>query len=227
LEQEESLQTPDFEDVDDEDSISPPPSIDSSPSTPSSPPATDPDPPNLLTPVMPDNSDQPFVPDDNPSSQEQPPPTPILLPDRLKRVRRPNPKYVNSVSIEGLKKSPHLVREAICEELKQLVDIGAFIPILKEQATNRIIPSKMIIKNHKSERNEETLSSSPTVSKFTILTLCATAANQKKEVATADVKGAYLEAFLKTDVFRIPKYLLYSWNFTQIISHSSTMERSL
>jgi hypothetical protein len=80
--------TPDFEDVNDEDSISPPPSIDSSPSTLSSPPATDPDPPNLLAPVMPDNSDQPFVPDDNPSSQEQPPPTPILLPDGLKRPIR-------------------------------------------------------------------------------------------------------------------------------------------
>jgi hypothetical protein len=64
------------------------------------PPPMDPDPPNLPVLVMPDNSNQPSVLEDNPSNEELPPPTPILLPDGLKRVRRPNPKDVNSVSIE-------------------------------------------------------------------------------------------------------------------------------
>lgn len=213
--------TADFEDLEDDDSISSSPPIDSTLATPSAPPSMDPDPPNLPVSLMPNNSNQPSVLEDDPFNEELLPSTATSLPDGLKRVRRPNPKYVNSVSIEeGLKKSPHLVKKAMSEELKQLVDIGAFTPILKEEATKRIIPSKMIVKKktnskgeiikvkarlcaggHRQERNEETLSSSPTVSKFTILTLCATAANQRREIATADVKGAYLEAFLKTDVF--------------------------
>jgi hypothetical protein len=46
--------------------------------------------------------------------------------------------YVNSVSIEeGLKKSAHLVKEAMCEELKQFVDIGAFTPIVNEGGSHQ------------------------------------------------------------------------------------------
>jgi hypothetical protein len=41
--------------------------------------------------------------------------------------------------------------------------------------------------------------------------LCATAANQRKEITTADVNGAYLEAFLKAEVF-MELDPLYSWN---------------
>jgi hypothetical protein len=55
---------------------------------------------------------------------------------------------VDSISIEkGLEASSQQVREAIIEELKQLEEIGAYIPTFKRNATTRIIPSKMIAKS--------------------------------------------------------------------------------
>jgi hypothetical protein len=76
------ITTADFEDLEDNDSISSPPPMDS-------------DPPNLLVSEMPDNFDQPSVLKDNPSNEELPP-TPILLPEGLKRVCPPNP-YMSTV----------------------------------------------------------------------------------------------------------------------------------
>ena len=65
----------------------------------------------------------------------------------IKRVRRPNPRYVDSIPIEdGLKGSPQLVREAIIAELMQLEEMGAFEPIHREAVSQRIIPSKMLVK---------------------------------------------------------------------------------
>jgi hypothetical protein len=86
-------------------------------------------------------------------------------------------------------------------------------------ANGKIIPSKMIIRAKKDssgkftrfksrlvargdrqERTEKTLSFSPTVSKFTINTICVVTAQEGREPATADVKGAYLEGFLKAKI---------------------------
>jgi hypothetical protein len=99
------------------------------------------------------------------------------------------------------------------------VEMKAFEPIQRKDAKGKIIPSKMIIRakrdssgkftrfkgrlvarGDRQERTEETLSSSPTVSKFTINTICVVTAQEGREPATADVKGAYLEGFLKEKI---------------------------
>jgi hypothetical protein len=89
----------------------------------------------------------------------------------------------------------------------------------RKDAEGKIIPSKMIVRakrdssgkftrfkgrlvarGDRQERTEETLSSSPTVSKFTINTICVVTAKDGRGPATADVKGAYLEGFLKEKI---------------------------
>ena len=51
--------------------------------------------------------------DDSPQQPLPDSPEPPLENENIKRVRRPNPRYVDSISIEdGLKGSPQLVREA-------------------------------------------------------------------------------------------------------------------
>ena len=140
----------------------------------------------------------------------------------LKRISKPNPRYnISTVSIEdGLEDEPELVEKAMIEELSQLQEIKAFKPIHLSQATTRIIPSKMIVKKkvnsqgkitkvkarlcaggHRQDKLPPTITSSPTVSKFSIMTICTIAAMQQRKIATADIKGAYLEAKLKTKVF--------------------------
>jgi hypothetical protein len=101
---------------------------------------------------------------------------------------------------------------AMKEELKQLVEIGAWHPVLRRDATKCPIPIKMLVKRkldskgnivkvkarlcaggHRQPTVNPNPSSSPTASKSTVNLVCGIAALQRRHVATADVKGAKME----------------------------------
>jgi hypothetical protein len=87
----------------------------------------------------------PFVPDRRINLDH-----PVILESRTRPCKPPNPKFFADIDIievaDGLEDSTE-VQMATKEELKQLVEIGAWHPVLRRDATKRPIPSKMLIKH--------------------------------------------------------------------------------
>jgi hypothetical protein len=147
------------------------------------------------------------------------------MPTRTRATSHPNPRYfsVDNISIEAaLQESPDLASVAINDELQQMVDKGVFVPIEPSsvKTLGRIIGCKMFLKKklnsegqltkwkgrlvaggHQEIRTVFTDSSSPTAHISTVFTLATIAARQHRVVRTCDIKGAYLHAKMKKDVF--------------------------
>ena len=94
------------------------------------------------------------------------------------------------------------------EELKQLVEIGAWHPVLRKDATkldskgNLVkVKARLCAGGHRQPTINPNPSSSPTAQKSTVNLVCSVAAFQQRHIATADVKGAFLHAKMIYDIF--------------------------
>lgn len=95
-----------------------------------------------------------------------------------------------------------------------------FLPIMEDEANTNVIPSHMFVKEkidnggnrikwkarlvaggHRQIRNESLDTSSPTANKSNLMMMISIAADQNKIIATADIKGAYLNAPMKNDIY--------------------------
>jgi len=63
------------------------------------------------------------------------------------------------------------------------------------------IKARLCAGGHRQPRDDNIETSSPAVNRWTIMILCTIAAAQGREIATADVNGAYLEALMTSDVY--------------------------
>ena len=139
------------------------------------------------------------------------------------RKRIPNQQlndYLYYISVEDEGGSKQEIDNAIKEELRQMELKNVFQPVLGNEITKIPIPSRMFVKKkvdssgnlikwkarlvaggHKQIRDEDLNTSSPTANRTSIMMIAGIAAQQHRVVATADVKGAFLNANMSSDVF--------------------------
>ena len=143
---------------------------------------------------------------------------------RSKRIRIPNRKYmdynVNYITIEDDGGTKLEIDNAIKEELYQMEIKKVFQPVYEHEITKKAIPCRMFVKKkldstgnlikwkarlvaggHRQVKDEDFNTSSPTANKTNIFLTAGIAAQEERIVATADVKGAFLNADMSSDVF--------------------------
>jgi hypothetical protein len=114
------------------------------------------------------------------------------------------------------------MEEAILNELTQMESLDVYEPVHRENVTTKIITSKMILKEkidsngnfikfkarlvaggHLQIADENIQTSSPTASNTSLMILSYIASKENREIATADVTAAYLNAKMVNDVFMV------------------------
>ena len=141
--------------------------------------------------------------------------------------------YHTSISQCIKKVGPRVTNEAVKKEMSQMLSKGVWEPVfardLTEEDRKSIIVSRLFLKEkvkangefeklkarlvaggHQQDRTvyEKKHTSSPTIATTSVMLIAAIAAEEKREVVTMDIGGAYLHADMKKDVYmRLPKEL--------------------
>ncbi len=229
--------TSSFEDVEDEEDT-PPFEEEEDPSmvettqfesqSPSSPPIPDqslPIDPSLSLSLPPDSSMESST---SPSIENSLSPlSPPTVTSRYGRTIKPPKVYDTNVTIhyvlnmsidEAISLDPIKARESIERELQQMLSKGVWHPVHPCEATTKIIPSKLFIKEktnngtkifkcrlvaggHIQIRYKNQNFSSPTASIMSLFTFAMIIAKEGLIVCTIDITGAYLNALMTSDVF--------------------------